>query len=79
MINKSLKQFCQSFDAVVEPSERRFARSEPLLHLPDHEDRNIYYKTETVNAIAIHIPEDRVDDFVSIINEKQFLEMEKEK
>ena len=73
--NKSLKKFCQSFDAHVEPSERRFARSKRLDYT-DLKDPNVYYTTETINSVAIHIPEDRIDDFISIVDEHKYIEME---
>lgn len=39
-------------------------------------DPLVSYKTETVDAIAIHIPIHKLDDFLSAIPEQKYREME---
>ncbi len=71
----ALKRFCQSFNAVTELSEKRFHRR-IMASWSEYNDPNIDYKTETVEAVAIHIPIYKLDDFISSIDEQKYKEME---
>lgn len=71
----ALARFCQAFDAIPERSEKRFHRR-TMVNWSDYNDPRIDYKTETVDAVAIHIPISKLDDFVSSIDEQKYKEME---
>jgi len=71
----ALTKFCEAFDAHPERSDRRFYRRSKI-DWTDYNDPNIHYKAEEVEAVAIHIPIYKLDDFVSIISERQYHEME---
>ena len=73
--SKSLQNFCKAFDAHPEKSNRQFYRRE-VLNWSDYNDPNVHYKTETVEAVAIHIPIYKLEDFLSAIDERQYKEME---
>jgi hypothetical protein len=47
-----------------------------MVNWSDYNDPQVDYKTETVDAIAIHIPIYKLDDFVSAIDEQKYKEME---
>jgi hypothetical protein len=71
----ALSKFCEVFDAHPERSERKFYRRFRLDYT-DYNDPNIHYKTETVDAVAIHIPIYKLDDFLGSVSERQYKEME---
>lgn len=71
----ALAKFCEAFDAVPDRSDKRFVRRTRLDYI-DYNDPNVYYTTETVDAVAIHIPLYKLDDFVSTVSERQYKEME---
>ena len=71
----ALAKFCEAFDAVPDRSDRKFYRRE-VLNWSDYNDPKVNYKTETVDAVAIHIPLYKLDAFVSTISEKQYHEMQ---
>ncbi len=71
----ALARFCEAFDAVPDRSDKRFYRRE-VMSRSDYNDPNVHYKTETVDAVAIHIPIYKLDDFVSTIDEQKYKEME---
>ena len=56
-------------------SDRKFYRKE-VINWSDYNDPNVHYKTEAVDAVAIHIPIYKLDDFVSTVTERQYKEME---
>jgi hypothetical protein len=70
-----LTKFCQAFEAVPDRSDRQFYRR-TMVNWSDYNDPRVDYKTETVDAIAIHIPIHKLDDFVSSIDEQKYKEME---
>lgn len=71
----ALRRFCESFEAVPAPSDRTFYRR-TMVNWSDFSDTQVDYKTETVDAVAIHIPIHKLDDFVSAIDEQKYKEME---
>lgn len=73
--SSALSKFCKAFDAVPDRSDRKFNRKE-VISWSDYNDPNVHYKTETVDAVAIHIPIYKLDDFVSTVTERQYKEME---
>jgi hypothetical protein len=73
--SSALSKFCKAFDAVPDRSERKFYRRTKL-DWTDYSDPHINYTTETVEAVAIHIPIYKLDDFVSSIDEQKYKEME---
>jgi len=69
-------RFCESFQAIIEDSPRRFRRTKPL---PDtwwkdvaytigYEDRGLRpeLEIEDVKAVAIHLPEENLSDLLRI-------------
>ena len=71
----SLSNFCQAFDAIPERSDRKFYRRTRLDYI-DYNDPNVNYTTETVDAVAIHIPIYKLDDFLSVVDEQRYKELE---
>ena len=71
----ALRRFCESFEAVPGPSDRKFYRR-TRVNWSDYTDPKVDYVTETVDAVAIHIPIHKLDEFVSAIDEQKYLEME---
>jgi hypothetical protein len=47
-----------------------------MVNWSDYNDPRVDYVTETVEAVAIHIPIYKLDDFVSTVTERQYKEME---
>jgi hypothetical protein len=73
--SNALARFCEEFDAVPAPSDKKFYRR-TMINWSDYNDPQVDYKTETVDAVAIHIPIYKLDDFVSAIDEQKYKEME---
>lgn len=73
--SSALTKFCEAFDAVPDRSDKRFYKRD-IQSWSDYNDPNVYYKTETVDAIAIHIPVHKIDAFLSSVSERQYQEME---
>lgn len=82
-VSASLSDLARYFDAYIEKSDRRFHK----VHRVDQEwfvdpkstatDQLSYQmRMEYVQGIAIHIPEHRVDDFLSALDERRFKEIE---
>ena len=71
----ALRRFCEAFEAVPAPSDQKFYRR-TMVNWSDYNDPQVDYKTETVDAVAIHIPIYKLDDFVSAIDEQKYKEME---
>jgi hypothetical protein len=71
----ALQKFCQAFDAVPDRSDKRFVRRTRLDYI-DYNDPNVHYTTETVEAVAIHIPIYKLDDFLSVVDEQRYKELE---
>lgn len=70
-----INKFCEAFDAKTEKSEHRFyvkTRVDPADYLKPIVD----YRTEVVSAVAIHIPEHRLDDFLDMFDERRYRDME---
>ena len=83
-IPASLHDLSKYFDAYIEQSPRRFnvIKRHPLEWYADPasstaSDLNGYrHQVESVDGIAIHLPEHRVDDFLSCIDDHRIKEME---
>ena len=73
--SNALAKFCEAFEAVPSSSDRKFYRR-TRVDWSDYNDPKIDYVTETVDAVAIHIPIYKLDDFVSAIDEQKYKEME---
>lgn len=73
-MNKKLEKFCNYLGAYAEPSTRKFFRIEPM-NAQLFEKSDIDFETKTVGGVAIHIPEDRVNDFFSMLDEQKYQEM----
>ena len=71
---KKLQKFCHMFEAHVEPSERRFYKRETI-DFRQLSDTDFYTRTEEVRALAIHLPEHRIDDLLGFFDEQKFHEM----
>ena len=72
---KKLERVCHMFEAHVKQSERRFYKRETI-DFQRLYDTDFYAHTHEVNAVAIHIPEHRIDDFLGFFDERKFREME---
>lgn len=75
MISTSvLRNFCEQFDAHVEPSNQVFYRHQFPQHplSIDHFDTVDYNPPETIEAVSIHMPKDRLDDLLDLSNEQQY-------
>lgn len=80
----SLYELSRYFEAHVDRSDRRFnvLRRRPVEWYKDPVDSTASdldgsrIQVESVEAIAIHIPEHRVDDFLSCIDDSRMAEME---
>jgi hypothetical protein len=72
--SESLEKFCKVFDAHAERSPRQFYKAS-ILDYTDYNDPNVQYKTEVIDAVAIHIPMHRLDDFLNIVEEQQYREI----
>lgn len=72
--SESLEKFCRVFDAEAERSSKRFIKK-TRMDYTDYNDPNIHYTTEEIDAIAIHIPTHRIDDFLGIVDEQRYREM----
>lgn len=71
---KKLERLSHMFEAHVEQSQRRFYKRETIDYRSSLQD--FYTHVEEVRAVAIHIPEHRIDDLLNCFEEQQFLEME---
>lgn len=71
----ALRKFCEAFEAYPASSDRKFYRR-TRVDWSDYNNPQVDYKTETVDAVAIHVPIHRLDDLVSTINEQKYKEME---
>ena len=71
----ALANFCKAFEAHPEKSARRFYRRSKI-NWTDYNDPNVHYETEEVEAVAIHIPIYKLDDFLSIVDEQRYRELE---
>ena len=71
----ALAKFCEAFDAVPDRSDRKFYRRE-VLSWSDYNDPKVNYKTETVDAVAIHIPIYKLNDFLSVVDEQRYKELD---
>jgi hypothetical protein len=72
--SKSLQDFCKAFDAIPERSDKRFHRR-TRLDYTDYDNPNVNYTTETVEAVAIHIPIYKLDDFLGVVDEQRYKEL----
>ena len=73
--SKPLQQFCEAFDAIPERSDKRFHRRQRLDFI-DYNNPDVQYKFETVEGVAIHIPIYKLDDFLSVVDEQKYKELE---
>jgi hypothetical protein len=71
----ALSRFCNVFDAIPDRSDKKFYRR-TMMNWSDYNDPRVDYKTETVDAVAIHIPIHKLDDFLSVVDERQYKELE---
>lgn len=72
--SESLEKLCRVFEAEAERSPKRFYKRTRLEYV-DYNDPNVQYKTEEIDAVAIHIPIHRIDDFLNIVDEKNYKEL----
>jgi hypothetical protein len=71
------KQFCDLFDAQIEPSDRKFYKYQ-FPHHPysiDHYDTIDYTAPAPIEAVAIHLPKDRLEDVFSLLGDRQYQEL----
>jgi len=73
-LSQPLQNFCKAFDAHPEKSNRKFVRH-VMQDCIDYEDPNVHYTIEEVEAVAIHIPIYRLDEFLNIVDEQKYKEL----
>lgn len=78
----ALHRFCREFDAEAERSPKKFHRLKtmPLEFWTDSDnkyDESVGYEQryESLDAIAIHIPTHRIDDFLETLTEQKYREL----
>jgi hypothetical protein len=72
--SESLEKLCRVFEAHAERSPRKFIKRTRLDHI-DYNDPNVHYTTEEIDAVAIHIPIHRIDEFLNIVDEQTYKEL----
>lgn len=74
--DEQLRRFCEMFEAYPTTSDKKFYKR-TMVSWSEYNDPNVSYHTETVNAIAIHIPEHKVGDFLEVaVDEQKYKEMQ---
>jgi hypothetical protein len=73
--SEAMQRLCAVFNAEAERSHKRFYKRTKLDYI-DYNDPNVHYKTEEMDAVAIHIPVHRVDDFLDMFTIQKYREME---
>lgn len=75
--DEQLQRFCEMFEAYPTESDRKFYKRTKIDSWSSYNDPSIHYHAEVVKAVAIHIPEHRIEDFLDVVvDEKRYLEME---
>jgi len=78
--SKPLNAFISAFDGVIEPSERKFYRQAKIRedwYNSDMDTMESYrLQMEVVEAVAIHIPVYKLEDFLSTIDDQKYKELE---
>jgi hypothetical protein len=72
--SESLEKLCRVFEAHAERSPRKFTKR-TRLDYTDYNDPNVHYTVEEIDAVAIHIPIHRVDEFLNIVDEQTYKEL----
>jgi hypothetical protein len=72
--SESLEKLCRVFEAHAERSPRKFIKRTRLDYI-DYNDPNVHYTTEEIDAVAIHIPIHRIDEFLNIVDEQTYKEL----
>lgn len=72
----ALARFCEAFEAYPDRSDKKFYRRERVDSWSNYNDPTVHYHTETVDAIAIHIPHHRLNDFLNVVDEQRYKEMQ---
>ena len=78
-MNNRLNKICKLFDAVIEPSQKRFRRIKnlDLSKVYELDELNSpLARIEEVEAIAIHIPKDKLEFFIEAFDDNTITEME---
>lgn len=68
-------KFCKVFNAEVLDSDRKFKRVK-MPSWPDYENPDISYEVEELPAVAIHLPREKLKDFLSVVDEQRYKELE---
>jgi hypothetical protein len=72
--SESLEKLCRVFEAHADRSPRKFIKRTQLDYI-DYNDPNVHYSTEEIDAVAIHIPIHRIDEFLNIVDEQTYKEL----
>jgi hypothetical protein len=72
--SESLEKLCRVFEAHADRSPRKFIKRTRLDYI-DYNDPNVHYTTEEIDAVAIHIPIHRIDEFLNIVDEQTYKEL----
>lgn len=67
-----LRDIVQTFDGIFERSDKQFRRMEPLewFHDPNSTAMDVLNtrRFETIGGVAIHIPDDRIREFIEFMS-----------
>ena len=73
-MNNRLNEICNLFGAVAEPSQKKFRR---ITNIDELDELNsLFARIEDIDAIAIHIPKDKLKFFMEAFNDQIMREME---
>jgi len=78
-LNNRLNEICKLFGAVAEPSQKKFRRitNLDLSNIDELDELNSpFARIEDIDAIAIHIPKDKLKFFMEAFNDQIMREME---
>ena len=73
-LSQPLQDFCRAFEAHPEKSNRKFIKH-TITDVVDYNDPNVHYGVEEIEAVAIHIPLHRLDEFLNIVDEQKYKEL----
>lgn len=71
----ALTRFCEAFDAVTDHSDKKFYQR-TMVNWSAYNDPKVDYKTKSIGAVAIHIPLHKLNDFVSVLDDQKYKELE---
>jgi hypothetical protein len=74
-ISDSLTKFCKVFNAELLHSDRKFYKPITTAWV-DSEDPRVNFKVEEHPMVAIHLPREKLKEFLSVVDEQRYRELE---